>query len=349
MPNRENYGQTDEMSINHVATSLVHFIVDNNLDIYLSFEMIIKFYKIINPEQAEFISKTLEKIHDDFDEMMCLFNSIVVDDGLIVSLKPITGSPTIDILAELYEAFPFAKPQRAFVPMKGSDGSIRMVQTNRPLLIAYQYIHRLKQRAEEKFSATSLSAINIKSANSRSKNAKNFKSTISKTPVKFGEMEIGNLLHTGIGVTMKLIMEYIASQNARLRAKNLATGDPYNFDIKVNDNDKNRNAETINCYFKVIGIRILFQKIKKKIINPIATILPPMQFGYHIQNRSPIIPIGKGEVYDPRSLPKEINRRRVPIVSQPIEYIYEEDQKYLLSTEAMNRQKEKEEYEEIES
>jgi hypothetical protein len=55
------------------------------------------------------------------------------------------------------------------VTMKNSKGQIRKVEARRKVSVGTEYIYRLKQFAEEKFSATSLSSTNIKGLNTKSK------------------------------------------------------------------------------------------------------------------------------------------------------------------------------------
>ena len=60
------------------------------------------------------------------------------------------------------------------MPVVGSNGKIRYVCSRRPMVYGYQYIYRLKQYAEEKFSVTSLSATNVRNENSKSNSSNNY-------------------------------------------------------------------------------------------------------------------------------------------------------------------------------
>ena len=55
------------------------------------------------------------------------------------------------------------------MPIIDSAGDIRYIPSRRPMVYGYQYIYRLKQYAEEKFSVTSLSATNVRNENSKNK------------------------------------------------------------------------------------------------------------------------------------------------------------------------------------
>ena len=45
----------------------------------------------------------------------------------------------------------------------------------------------------------------------------------------------------------------------------MLTGDPYHVDIQLDSKSKNRNAEILNTYLKTRGLRIVFEKRKKKL------------------------------------------------------------------------------------
>ena len=72
--------------------------------------------------------------------------------------------------------------------MIGSDGSLRYIQSRRPIVVGKQYIFRLKQYAEEKFSATSLSSTNIRNENTKSRVKKDFRELYPNTPIRFGKL-----------------------------------------------------------------------------------------------------------------------------------------------------------------
>ena len=52
-------------------------------------------------------------------------NSIIQDNGIMLSLEPISDSMTIDRLGDLYDEFSWAKPYEMIMPIKDSNGNIR--------------------------------------------------------------------------------------------------------------------------------------------------------------------------------------------------------------------------------
>ena len=150
-----------------------------------------------------------------------------------------TENMTIDKVAELYKKFPWAKPEPMMMPIISSNNNIEYVPSRRPLVYGYQYIYRLKQYAEEKFSVTSLSATNIRNENSKSKSSNNYKALYSRTPIRFGDMETGNLIHLGAELVVQMLMLYSTSPHARRLTEEMLTGDAFNIDVKLDMDSKN--------------------------------------------------------------------------------------------------------------
>ena len=125
------------------------------------------------------------------------------------------------------------------------------------------YNYRLKQYAKEKFSVTSLSATNLKGLNTRSKANKVYEAKFTKTPIMFGHMESGDLAHIGMQYVVMNLMLYSSSPQARRLFEQLLIGDPYDIDIRLDTDSRNRNAEIINALLKTMGLKLVFTKIPK--------------------------------------------------------------------------------------
>jgi hypothetical protein len=147
--------------------------------------------------------------------------------------------------------------------MKNSKGQIRKVEARRKVSVGTEYIYRLKQFAEEKFSATSLSSTNIKGLNTKSKASKNFNEMYSNTPIRFGNMEINILLHAGPDEVVKTLMFYSVSPEARLEAEELYTCDPYHVNLRLKQYAPNRAAEIVHTFLKVLGRKFVHKRIRK--------------------------------------------------------------------------------------
>ena len=183
------------------------------------------------------------------------------------------------------------------MPIVDSTGDIKYVPSRRPVVYGFQYIYRLKQYAEEKFSVTSLSATNIRNENSKSKSSNNYKALYSRTPIRFGDMETGNLIHLGAELVVQMLMLYSTSPNARRLTDSMLTGDAFNIDVKLDDDSKNRNVEILNVYLKTMGLKLTFTKIPKKREHGLH--IDPMLF-YHNPDEliQGLIPLNREEKFD---------------------------------------------------
>lgn len=287
MYNRENPGQIFEISINHIGRGILELISTGVYDENESFDLICDFIECVSPIQAKVLRDWGTNL-EDIDK--AFFVQSVVNDGCIrLSTKPISESFTIDKLADMYDKFPSISQCEIEVPIKDSNGNIRYIKARRKMTIGKQYMFRLKQFAEEKFSATSLSATNIRNENTKSKASRDYKEMYSNTPIKLGNMEIENLNHMGSEYVVANLMLHSLSPQGRRLVEEFYTGDPFNIDIKLDNNSSNRQAEIVNTYLKTMGLRLKFMKVAKKkevpmVIHPIYftqdPIIEPISFIY---------------------------------------------------------------------
>lgn len=262
MYNRENPGQIFEMSLNHISSEIVKYIKEGNCTIDESFDLIRKYEAIVVPEQLEYMNQQLKQM-DEEDQRFYL-ESIIRDGSIQISTKPISDSFDIDRLMKLYETFPWIGQCEVTVPITDSNGNVRYIRARRTLVIGKQYMFRLKQFAEEKFSATSLSATNIRGENTKSKANKNYNELYSNTPIRFGNMEINNLNHLGAEYVVQNLLIHSLSPHARRLTESMYTDNPYHINIELDTDAKNRGVEVVNTYLKTIGRRLVFKKIRKR-------------------------------------------------------------------------------------
>jgi DNA-directed RNA polymerase beta subunit len=185
MINRENVGQNFELSINHIGSSIIGKIQQDNLSLDDAYNMIHKFISMCSPQQAEYMEKTAKKMTRD--ELAFFIESIIESGNIQLSMRPISDTMTIDKLAQIYHEFPWVEQNKVEVALRDSEGNIRYIPSRRTMVIGKQYIFRLKQFSEEKFSATSLSSTNLRNENIKSKSKKISTSLYSNTPIRFGK------------------------------------------------------------------------------------------------------------------------------------------------------------------
>ena len=263
MYNRENAGQIFELEINYISMCILDRIKSGYYgdDIEAAMDEILKFVKLQSPVQYEEMKKYIDSY--DIQGVIYFLESILQKTCIPISNNPMSETMDIDKLKRLYEEFPWVNQSYLMVPIVDSKGNYRFVKSRRPVIAAPIYCLRLKQFAEEKFSAASLSSTNIKNENAKSKASKNYREPNSNTPIKFGQMESGDFDHMGTEYVVINLLLHSLSPHGRRLVEQAAIGDPYNVDIKLDSKSKNRSAEILNTRLKAMGYRLVFKKIKK--------------------------------------------------------------------------------------
>lgn len=287
--NRLNDGQLKEVELTFIGSEILRHISTTPMTIDEAFDEILEFIRMCSPVQASQLKYLLDNWTLDFKKEYLM--SMINDDRIVLSMEPISESITTDKLGEIYDRFSYVNQRYLYTPIVGSTGNMRMVLSRRPIICGRLYVYRLKQYAEDKFSITSLSSTNIRNQNSRNKSSKNFKSLHQSTPIRIGEMENGDMTNMGINIVKEIMMLYSSSPHGRLLMQSIYTDDPYNIDIRLDENSVDRSAEIFNVYFKTAGLRLKFSKKRRVYKNPIQKI--PMYHDYKTHN--PMMHISKKE------------------------------------------------------
>lgn len=260
--NRENLGQLHELSLSFIGMRILDYFKMSTMSYCNMVSTIIEFASMVDRNEAISLAESI----DVDDEWNCkiFMESVFDDDAIILSSPPFTTPVNLDRIAEIYKKFSWIKPYEVSMPQEDSNGNTRFIPARRKLVVGKIYNYRLKQYAEEKFSVTSMSATNLKGLNTRSKANKIYEQKFTKTPIMFGAMESGDLAHLGMQYVVMNLMLYSSSPQARRLFEQLLIGDPYNIDIKLDSDSKNRNAEIINALLKTMGLKLVFEKIPKE-------------------------------------------------------------------------------------
>ena len=113
---------------------------------------------------------------------------------------------------------------------------------------------------------------------------------------------------------------------ARQLCEQLETDDPFNIDVKLDMDSKNRNAEILNVYLKTKGLRLVFKKHLKK--KKVAAVEMPVACYDPIQY-IPAIFYGPGEKENVdinkiiQDLKDSMNKPKHPAVFFPAEFFDE--------------------------
>lgn len=301
MTNRENVGQVFELELTHISEEILKYIYNNKMDIKQAYEMIHKFISMCTKLYGDYFEYKCSMLNDD--ELAFFIESMIESESIQLSMKALSESMDIDKLDAIYKAFPFVEQNEVEVPMRDSEGNLRYVKARRRMVVGKEYIFRLKQFAEEKFSATSLSATNIINENTKSRAKKDYRELIPNTPIRFGNMETNNMLHLGVEVVISNMMIHSLSPLGRRLVEQMYTGDPYNIDIKLDSKSSNRAAEKANTYMKTIGQQLLFKKIKKQYEKMLIAPITFNKYPFEVPMRE--VPKDVPADYDPVKATKE--------------------------------------------
>lgn len=261
--NRLNPGQLFELSLNFIASNITNYMLTFAKDIEICVDTLKRFFDIISDDYSRYFIDNIECCINDDEAAFTIYDCLAENgDGLYIPLEPISECINLETLMELYKEFPWISPVFIDVPIEGSRGQIRFVQSKKPSIVAKQYIYRMKQNAEEKHSATSMSATNVRCLNSKSKAAKMFIRTHSNTPIRFGEMENSIFMLMGAEIQVQNLMIYSTSPQARRDAKQLL--ESYEFNVTLGEDGKSRSAEILNAIIKAMGIEFKFKMIPIK-------------------------------------------------------------------------------------
>lgn len=324
---RENAGQLFEITVTYICKRIIEYIQLNVLDAGECVKMYLDLLSVVAPSMKDDTEKMLSTLTDE-ECVDFIAGACSSEKCMYLVIEPMSENMTIDKVAKLYDMFPWIKPETMYMPVVDSVGEIAYVPSRRPLIYGYQYIYRLKQYAEEKFSVTSMSATNIRNENSKSKSSNNYKALYSRTPIRFGNMETGNLIHLGSELVVQMLMLYSTSPHGRRLVKEMLTGDPFNVNVKLDDDSINRNAEILNVYLKTMGLRLTFERKRRIKEHPI--LISPIFFDDNRANPliDPFIWCHPNEKTD---LEAEVRRlvenksAKWPIIISPIEFFEPEE------------------------
>jgi len=267
--NRLNDGQLKEQSLSMISKRLLEKLNTNRVTPSQVIQVFNTFIKIVAPTQSEEFMRITNALTKD--ELEFFLDTILSDISIVLSILPLSEPMSLDKLNEVYQQFPWIEQYKVYSKLRGSNGKVRYVESMRRATVGYIYMYRLKQYAEEKFSVTNLSATNIRNENTRSKANKNYRATHQNTPIRFGDMESGDMGgHMGMETFVTALLIYSLSPAARNEMEQLWTQDPFDVDIKLTPDCKNRSAEILNVYFKQIGLKLIFEKIYKKAYFPMS-------------------------------------------------------------------------------
>lgn len=277
---RQNLGTIIEPTINMASRIILNHIKERGKEAYNgkydlftkqwvddSLELIADFFYIISPDgnyiefcdmMADIESFNYSDEHSDKLKLDFLL-SILEDDCIYITTDPYT-SVDLNYLKELKDFLPEIEDQYIYYKSYDSNGNIKITKGRRPITVGHKYMYIMKQIGSIDHSAVSLSSTGIKNDNVKSGNKKLYKSPIKETPIRFGDMEIMNLIHFSKQIYYMMTL-YSSSPQARRSMKDILSADNiFDINLTLNEKFRNRNVEILNAYLSTMGLKL---KIKK--------------------------------------------------------------------------------------
>lgn len=312
--NRENPGQSMETEMTFGGTKILERIANileeaykhgayNDQGIIGQCEnLLFTYMNIFNKEQAREYQDFCN--YNDIHMRAQYLESILNDGAIYMCMPPMSSGMSIDMIRTMYEAFPWIEQSDIYVPMPNSRGGVRRVKARRKIIVGKKYTQRLKQFAEEKFSAVSLASTNIRSENTKSKANKFHKAAHATTPVRFGEMEFLDMMHSNAETLIEMLMLLSASPRGRRMFESLLIGDPFQRNVRIPMDATSRQVEKVDVYLKEIGLRLDFIK-KPKVRNRIKQVAMTL-----VNNRQKCVAM---TLVDPRlkEIVKDLAKKRI--------------------------------------
>lgn len=236
--NRLNPALLIEIELNFIS-KYVRLRMKNNPD--KCEDIITEYYKNIGELQYNKFINYLKTISDS--EKRELFNEFI-ENGIPIEQPPFWNNVNINKLSELYDIYDEVE-------------EFRFKNIENPLIMAEMYFMRLKHEPINKTSARSTSLNNLKDFPSKVKSYKEYKDLHSKTPIRWGEMEIANSTLVGDIEPIKEILDsYANNETDRKRLlEAMLTSDPFDIDYTPSGT-KSNNSKIIDTFFKCLGLEL---------------------------------------------------------------------------------------------
>jgi hypothetical protein len=141
-------------------------------------------------------------------------------------------------------------------------------------------------------------------------------------------METGDMSHVAkIGdpkyssTVIKNAMIHAKSPVGRISSgRQMLTGDPYNVNVTLDPEAKNRDVEIFMTYLKTMGLKMEFDKVDIEPKHALGTApITYMYYGMDPQSRNPLIFMDRNEKYDPEYL---LDTTEYSVGRRGIDYIY---------------------------
>jgi DNA-directed RNA polymerase beta subunit len=246
---RLNSGQIIEQSLNwcgEICRRRMKELKSNNK----RYKLLFKLLELTNRKQYQEMKEWYNEL--DENERADLMEEILSDR--IYFVQPPLGSITGDQMRELYD---FVKPKKSTIRVKDKDGEYTVI---RKVVVADEYIMRLRHEPITKFSVRSKGLINPRSfLPIKSMKSKKHKSLYPDQANKLGEQELPILQLGNDPDALDFFYRLYASSVEARRSETLFTDDPmegFRIDLVC---ERSKVIDILNAYFKAMGLKLVIE------------------------------------------------------------------------------------------
>lgn len=248
---RLNSGQCIEQELNWIAQLVKKkMLAESNPKKQL--DILFKFLKRVSPDEYSKMKDYVDtfKSFPDKDIKLKEYVNSILNDRIYIMQSPVTPISGDD-LWQLYKEY---EPEKTYITYKDVDGEYRSM---RSLIVAEEYILRLKQEPITKISNRSKSLINPRTfLPIKSTKASKHKIIYPDQSNRIGEQELNILMLSNDSDALDYFYRSHSSSVVGRRSDTLFTEDPDNGFIINMDNENSRVVDMFNAYMKTLGLRL---------------------------------------------------------------------------------------------
>ena len=242
--NRLNSAQLYEHEINFISDNIVKDMKKMKFNDAVKF--FFEYIKEVNPVQYESLKNYFNNLEKDDKKN---FIKEILKNGIYIHQPPFWDNLNFEGMKKLYKKYGY-KPYKVFIEGKKVENG---------LIIADEYMIKLKHEPSSKMSVRSTSFINMKNSPSKSLSYKKHEEPYSKTPIRLGEMEFVNLLLTkDSSIQAKFNSFYSNNEINRKYFNKVLLESPNILSLKnvESPNNDNGSRKLLDVLFKSISVKL---------------------------------------------------------------------------------------------
>lgn len=247
---RLNSGQCIEQELNWMADTILKKIKEEkNKKKQLS--ILLKFIKMVDKNEYD---EMVEYLDNCSDEEKNEFMDDIINDRIYIMQSPLTGVSGDD----LYRLYNEINPEKTYIHYKDENG--REYKSLRKMIVADEYILRLKQEPITKISIRSKSLINPRTfLPIKSTKASKHKIIYPDQSNRIGEQELNILMLSNDSDALDYFYRSHSSSVTGRRSTALFENDPDDGFIIDMESDNSRVVDMFNAYLKTMGLKLDIQ------------------------------------------------------------------------------------------